>query len=267
MTPISDSDSWSACAKASLKGGHKFKGVLSWGPDCKGYRAAFKMEYGVVDNQGTGEEAKGRPALKIGLEWPKLPSSMRKATENAVGFIEGMTIASGYSKTCRKNPSKEITVYVTVQTPERGNIIVQTPKMTLSFNDITFPLPVPPLPTSREAAESFSFLSHTFFQSHINDCTLELKLVKLEKSVGTDGETSNCYSIHPVSRCATGCSPTQTTPVSVRFHCLKDNESIDLAETQKMLEKSEDLTDTIDAHTACSCHSPQCASQSTTEQT
>ncbi|NXB79982.1 VIT2 protein, partial [Donacobius atricapilla] len=91
-------------------------------------------------------------------------------------------------------------------------------------------------------------------------CKLRRSFVKLEKSVQLAGVESKCYSTEPVLRCAKGCSATETAPVTVGFHCLPADSATSLTDKQtKFDQKSEDMQDTVDAHTACSCENEDCS--------
>ncbi|NXQ63043.1 VIT2 protein, partial [Anthoscopus minutus] len=91
-------------------------------------------------------------------------------------------------------------------------------------------------------------------------CKLRRSFVKLEKTVQLAGVESKCYSTEPVLRCARGCSATDTAPVTVGFHCLPADSATSLTDKQmKFDQKSEDMQDTIDAHTACSCENEDCS--------
>ncbi|NXU09010.1 VIT2 protein, partial [Pardalotus punctatus] len=91
-------------------------------------------------------------------------------------------------------------------------------------------------------------------------CKLRRSFVKLEKTVQLAGVESKCYSTEPVLRCSKGCSPTKTTPVTVGFHCLPADSATSLTDKQtKFDQKSEDMQDTVDAHTACSCEDEDCS--------
>uniref|UniRef100_A0A8C5TWC7 Phosvitin n=1 Tax=Malurus cyaneus samueli TaxID=2593467 RepID=A0A8C5TWC7_9PASS len=90
-------------------------------------------------------------------------------------------------------------------------------------------------------------------------CKLRRSFVKLEKTVQLAGVESKCYSTEPVLRCMKGCSATKTTPVTVGFHCLPADSATSLTDKQtKLDQKSEDMKDTVDAHTACSCEHEDC---------
>ncbi|NWV22764.1 VIT2 protein, partial [Origma solitaria] len=91
-------------------------------------------------------------------------------------------------------------------------------------------------------------------------CKLRRSFVKLEKTVQLAGVESKCYSTEPVLRCTKGCSATKTTPVTVGFHCLPADSATSLTDKQmKFDQKSEDMQDTVDAHTACSCENEDCS--------
>ncbi|NXP05893.1 VIT2 protein, partial [Thinocorus orbignyianus] len=89
-------------------------------------------------------------------------------------------------------------------------------------------------------------------------CKLQRKFVKIEKPVAFEKVAAKCFSVEPVLHCVEGCSATETVPVSVGFHCVPMDSTLDL-EGQIMLgQKSEDVVSTVPAHTACSCHQQQC---------
>ncbi|KAJ1171302.1 hypothetical protein NDU88_003165 [Pleurodeles waltl] len=107
---------------------------------------------------------------------------------------------------------------------------------------------------------------HSFAHSWISEegscsgaCKLHRTIVKLDKPLGVDGEDANCYSTEPVLQCVKGCSATQRSRVNVGFHCLGADSSTNMAEGQSRLEKREDFSDIIDAHTACSCAASPCS--------
>ncbi|NXK44964.1 VIT2 protein, partial [Chauna torquata] len=91
-------------------------------------------------------------------------------------------------------------------------------------------------------------------------CKLQRKFVKIEKPVAFDKKASKCFSMEPVLHCAEGCSATGTIPISVGFHCVPADSTLNLEEEQiKLDQKSEDLVSTVAAHSACSCEQQSCA--------
>ncbi|XP_058617380.1 vitellogenin-like [Onychostoma macrolepis] len=89
-----------------------------------------------------------------------------------------------------------------------------------------------------------------------SQCRMKLESVKLEKQVILNGQESKCYSVEPVLRCLSGCSPIRTTPVTIGYHCLSTLSNLNMLDG--IYEKSVDLSETTDAHVACRC-SEQCA--------
>ncbi|NXI64184.1 VIT2 protein, partial [Anseranas semipalmata] len=91
-------------------------------------------------------------------------------------------------------------------------------------------------------------------------CKLQRRFVKIEKPVAFDKKVSKCFSMEPVLHCAEGCSATRTVPISVGFHCVPADSTLNLEEEQIRLDqKSEDLVSTVNAHTACSCEQQSCS--------
>lgn len=92
-------------------------------------------------------------------------------------------------------------------------------------------------------------------------CKLMKRTVKRDNPVKIHGQESKCYTIDPVLRCHAECSPVKTAPVVYGFHCLPADSQANPSDKQLVFvnfgQKSEDLTDAVEAHIACSCPS-QC---------
>ncbi|NXC47360.1 VIT2 protein, partial [Penelope pileata] len=90
-------------------------------------------------------------------------------------------------------------------------------------------------------------------------CKLQRKFVNIQKPVAFDKKASKCFSMEPVLQCAEGCSATRTVPVSVGFHCVPSDSTLDPAEEPARLgQKPEDAVGAVAAHTACSCPERPC---------
>ncbi|MBN3313261.1 VIT protein, partial [Atractosteus spatula] len=90
-----------------------------------------------------------------------------------------------------------------------------------------------------------------------DDCKLKREFVKLDKQTALHGKDVKCYSTDPVLQCMSGCTPTNTTPVRLGFHCLPIDTVVNLLDGN-FSQKNEDLEETMDSHIACSCTS-QCS--------
>uniref|UniRef100_A0A3Q3GPF5 Vitellogenin-like n=1 Tax=Labrus bergylta TaxID=56723 RepID=A0A3Q3GPF5_9LABR len=87
-----------------------------------------------------------------------------------------------------------------------------------------------------------------------SECYMKLESVKLEKQVVLYGEESKCYSVEPVLRCLPGCMPIRTTTVTIGYHCLPIDTTLNRSEgMSSIFEKSIDLRETAEAHLACRC--------------
>uniref|UniRef100_H3B4X5 Uncharacterized protein n=1 Tax=Latimeria chalumnae TaxID=7897 RepID=H3B4X5_LATCH len=91
-----------------------------------------------------------------------------------------------------------------------------------------------------------------------NECKLQRDYVELGKEVQVAGQNSKCYSVEPVLQCFEGCSPKTTVPVKVGFHCVPADSAMSKSDYRDLDEKTEDLEDTVNAHTGCTC-TEQCS--------
>ncbi|RXM97975.1 Vitellogenin [Acipenser ruthenus] len=116
------------------------------------------------------------------------------------------------------------------------------------------------MPDGRQAKSPNSF-AHSWVVPGKNcngGCKLLRNHVELGKTVFLAGEQSKCYSTEPVLKCAAGCLPTETAPVTVGFHCLPAGTVINAGDYGSFAEKNEDMEETVVAHTQCSCQADQC---------
>ncbi|MGH0139051.1 UNVERIFIED_CONTAM: hypothetical protein FKN15_070978 [Acipenser sinensis] len=116
------------------------------------------------------------------------------------------------------------------------------------------------MPDGRQAKSPISF-AHSWVVPGENcngGCKLLRNHVELGKTVFLAGEHSKCYSTEPVLKCAAGCLPTETAPVTVGFHCLPSGTVINAGDYGSLAEKSEDMEEAVVAHTQCSCQADQC---------
>ncbi|PKK27936.1 vitellogenin-2-like [Columba livia] len=89
-------------------------------------------------------------------------------------------------------------------------------------------------------------------------CKLQRKFVKIEKPVAFEKKAVKCFSVEPVLHCAEGCSATSTVSVSVGFHCVPADSTLDLQAQMRLDQKSEDVVSRVSAHTGCSCQQKPC---------
>nr|AAK15157.1 vitellogenin B [Melanogrammus aeglefinus] len=117
-------------------------------------------------------------------------------------------------------------------------------------------------PNGRLASNSVSYAQSWVIPAEscrdLSKCYMKLESVKLEKQMILHGEESKCFSVEPVLRCLSGCTPLKTIPVTIGFHCLSADSNMSSTHLNNIYEKSEDLKETTEAHLACRC-SAQCA--------
>ncbi|XP_067997261.1 vitellogenin-2-like [Melanerpes formicivorus] len=89
-------------------------------------------------------------------------------------------------------------------------------------------------------------------------CKLQRKVVTIEKSVAFEKKAAKCFSVEPVLHCVEGCRATRTVPVSVGFHCIPADSTLNLEGQIRLDKKSEDVVSRVSAHTACSCEHQTC---------
>ncbi|CAL8393716.1 unnamed protein product [Boreogadus saida] len=117
-------------------------------------------------------------------------------------------------------------------------------------------------PNGRLASNSVSYTQSWVIPAEscrdLSKCYMKLESVKLEKQMILHGEESKCFSVEPVLRCLSGCTPLKTIPVTVGFHCLPADSNMSSTHLNNIYGKSEDLKENTEAHLACRC-SAQCA--------
>lgn len=425
---------WRACLNAEVVSSHEATASLKWGQNCQDYKIATKAQTGHLGNQ---------PAVKVAVQWPKVPSKLKSAASYVSEFVPGAAYMLGFSEKYKKNDQRQAKLIMSLSSPRTIDMFLQLPRLTLYDRALRIPVPIPVRHVSQSEIQQaptwniFAEAPQMFLESlqgeckvsenrlttfngidlaydmpencyHIlaHDCTDEMKfmvmvkkskhdpknkdinikvgqydismsyksgspemtlngvvlsesqlpyksiaepvveilktenglsvlapeygiekinydglnvqvipavwmkgkicgacgrndgeslqefhrpdgsvakdemshvhswilpaqtcaegcnvqqsLVKLEKEI--DGEKSKCYSVHPVLRCANGCSPVKTAEVTTGFHCLPSGATLNLDEGQVSLDKSEDFTELVEAHTSCSCENLTCSS-------
>ncbi|KFQ15099.1 Vitellogenin-1 [Leptosomus discolor] len=112
---------------------------------------------------------------------------------------------------------------------------------------------------NRKVAHSCSAFVHSWVlleETCSGGCKLQRGYVKLDRNPTIDGEESTCYSADPVLKCMQDCTPVETAPVKVGFHCFPKDAAVSLLEWQRSSDKksaSEDVVESVDADVDCTC--------------
>ncbi|XP_069718239.1 vitellogenin-2-like [Phaenicophaeus curvirostris] len=437
VSSITGPSRWKLCADASLIKSHKVSGSLKWGKDCQDYKVATRIT--------TGQFA-AYPATQMKLEWPRVPSTVRRTARWFYSFLPGAAYLLGYSQRQQQGPSHQATLVIALTSPRTCDVVLKLPELTVYDRAIRLPLPFPSstdtpistlpspdqnflsqaafsvlenlkarcsvfqntittfnrvefnysmpancyhvlvqdcspelkflvtmkrlkesadltainvklashevdmyvsngriqlkingvqaptdVPYTSNSGKHFSFImvissekeglllkapdygleklyydghkleiqvafwmagktcgicgkydaekereyqtpsgylakdAVSFGQSWIisedpcaGACKLQRKFVKTEKPVAFEKVATKCFSVEPVLRCVEGCSATTTVPVSVGFHCVPADSTLNLEGQIRLDQKSEDIVSTVSAHVACSCQQQSC---------
>ncbi|NXJ47187.1 VIT2 protein, partial [Spizaetus tyrannus] len=137
VSSITGSSRWKLCADASAINSHKVSGSLKWGEDCQDYQIATQI--------ATGQYA-AYPAMQVKLEWPKVPSIVRKTARWFYSFLPGAAYVLGYSQRQQRGPSHWATLVMALTSPRTCDVVLKLPELTIYDRAIRLPLPFPSSP-------------------------------------------------------------------------------------------------------------------------
>ncbi|XP_076134159.1 vitellogenin-like [Alosa pseudoharengus] len=137
ISALAETDKWRICADSIVLSKHKVMAKIAWGADCQEYATILKAETGVVGLS---------PAARLEMEWVKLPAIVFVIAKRVAEYIPQAAFLGGISVANEKNTDKDVGLTIAVPTAKTLNIILKTPKMTLSK---AVPLPIA-LPLAKE---------------------------------------------------------------------------------------------------------------------
>ncbi|XP_066503870.1 vitellogenin-like [Hoplias malabaricus] len=126
ISSITDNDKWKMCADAVLPSWYKAGAHVSWGKECQDYSATLKAETGLHGSN---------PALRIKGEWTRLPRLLTTANSYAKWaskYISAVAQLAGISVDNVDNSERQIDLTLAIQDQRSINVIMRSPKMTLS---------------------------------------------------------------------------------------------------------------------------------------
>ncbi|KAJ1171297.1 hypothetical protein NDU88_003160 [Pleurodeles waltl] len=146
---IAGSSRWRACANAVIVNSHEAQAYLKWGQNCQDYKIAAKAQTGHFGSQ---------PGLRLKVEWPRIPSKLKSAGKWAAQFVPGAALIAGFSEKLQKNPSKQATIILSLNSPRTIDAVMQIPRLTLYYRSIQLPVAIPAgHPTQVSAIQSPSW--------------------------------------------------------------------------------------------------------------
>ncbi|XP_051980425.1 vitellogenin-like isoform X2 [Xyrauchen texanus] len=134
ISSIAENDNMKICADGVLLSKHKVTAKLAWGPECQQYEVTAKAEAGVL-----GEY----PAVRLELEWDKLPISVTTYAKRLSKHIPMAAFWAGFKLERATNSEKEVDLTVALPTQMTLNVIARIPEMTVSRMDVPLPVAVP----------------------------------------------------------------------------------------------------------------------------
>ncbi|XP_010210304.1 PREDICTED: vitellogenin-2-like [Tinamus guttatus] len=200
VSSIAESSRWKLCADASTINPHKALGSVKWGHDCQEYKIATKI--------ATGQFA-SNPAMQMKLEWPKVPSRLRRAARWFYAFVPGAAYMLGYSQRQQHSPSHQATLVVALTSPRSFDAVLKLPQLTIFDRGIRLPLPFPSrrsTPTSTLPSSDLNFFSKAAFSITENlkaRCSVSQNTITTFNGVEFNHSMpANCYHV-----LAQDCSP------------------------------------------------------------
>ncbi|XP_041941641.1 vitellogenin-like isoform X2 [Alosa sapidissima] len=137
ISALAETDKWRICADSIVLSKHKVMAKIAWGADCQEYATILKATTGVVGSS---------PAACLEMEWVKLPDNVFVIAKRVAEYIPQAAFLGGITVVNEKNTDKDVELTIAVPTAKTLNIILKTPKMTLSK---AVPLPIA-LPLAKE---------------------------------------------------------------------------------------------------------------------
>ncbi|KAM3876385.1 vitellogenin-like [Diretmus argenteus] len=167
---LAENEHWRICADGVMSSKSKLMAKIAWGIECKQYETEITAETGLV-----GEDK----AFRLKLTWedlPSIPRSMKRYAEEAYDYIPTAAVAAGVSLTKDKNTLKEILLTVAIVSEKTLNVVLKTPKMTMSKLGLGLPVY---LPIGDTAAELEAYrdnlvakISHVLTKTNAAVCTM-----------------------------------------------------------------------------------------------
>ncbi|NXE45337.1 VIT2 protein, partial [Casuarius casuarius] len=200
VSSIAGSSRWKLCADASVINSHKALGSLKWGQDCREYKIATKI--------ATGQFA-SHPAVQMKLEWPKVPSRIRRAARWFYTFVPGAAYMLGYSQRQQRSPSRQATMVIALTSPRTCDVVLKLPDLTIYDRAIRLPLPFPSSPSTLAStlpSSDWNFISKAAFSIIENlkaRCSVSQNMITTFNGVEFNySMPANCYHV-----LAQDCSP------------------------------------------------------------
>ncbi|XP_048395617.2 vitellogenin-like [Stegostoma tigrinum] len=134
VVELNESSNWRICADAAMPSSHKVLTSARWGENCERYRVSVRVSNGRLASH---------PAVKVKMQWGKIPNSLKYNTRAVGDYVPGLAYALGFSQTHQRNPSRQITVLAALTSPRTIDTIIRLPRMTAYYQGLQIPTTLP----------------------------------------------------------------------------------------------------------------------------
>nr|SOX60631.1 vitellogenin Ab [Solea senegalensis] len=167
LANLAENDHFRICADGVLLSNNKLMAKLAWGIECKQYQTEITAETGLVNQM---------PAFRLKLTWDKLPRNLQPYAKDVSEYISRVAREMGVDLVKVKNVRNQIKLTVAVATEKSLNLVLKTPKTTISKLGISLPLS---LPIGNTPAELQVYqdnwadkIIHLLTKAHAAECSL-----------------------------------------------------------------------------------------------
>ncbi|KAM7387896.1 hypothetical protein PAMP_024107 [Pampus punctatissimus] len=188
---LAEDDHWRICADGMMLSNHKLMAKVAWGIECKQYETEITAETGLV-----GQE----PAFRLKLTWDKLPNRMKRYAKMLSEYISRIALENRVNLAKVTNVRNQIKLTVAVASEKTLNIVLKTPKRTISKRDVAIPVS---LPFGETAAELEVFqdnladkITYMFTKAHAAKCAMiKDTLITFNKRKYKNEMPHSCYQV------------------------------------------------------------------------
>ncbi|XP_043079840.1 vitellogenin [Puntigrus tetrazona] len=130
LVSIAVKDNWKMCVDGALLSKHNAGARIAWGAECQQYAITISADTG---HQGS--------SVKVKCE--KLSPIITTYAKRVAEYIPDAAQITGLAINYEKNTDRQIELIILVPTERTLDIIIKTPKMTLSMSKVVLPIALP----------------------------------------------------------------------------------------------------------------------------
>ncbi|XP_046713433.1 vitellogenin-like isoform X1 [Silurus meridionalis] len=134
---LAANDKWKICADAILPSKHKVAARFAIGEQCQDYSVTVKAETGMHD---------AHPAACLEMGWNRVPKILNNPVHYAQRAMEDISVIAplvGFNADRANNNERQINLILALPTEKSLNILLRTPKMTMSKQAVPLSMALP----------------------------------------------------------------------------------------------------------------------------